>query len=79
MGTDVSTKPVAAPAEATETFDPGCSECFECSGSEIVYAVTVEKSRMGVETIQAYGLTITLDANGDAARVEFPHGAEVLS
>ena len=48
-------------------------------GSRTVEAVDVLKSRAGVERVSAYGLIITLDANGDASAVEFPYGAEVAS
>jgi hypothetical protein len=39
--------------------------------------VEVIGARVGVEEVDAYGLHITLDANGNAERVVFPYGAEV--
>lgn len=41
-----------------------------------IFEVEVIGARMPVETIEAYGLEIHLDANGRAARVVFPDGAE---
>jgi hypothetical protein len=32
---------------------------------------------VGVETVQRFGLDITLDAHGDATAIRFPYGAEV--
>jgi hypothetical protein len=32
-----------------------------------------------VETVQAYGLTIEVDANGDAVQVTSPWGLEVVA
>ncbi|RLK22673.1 hypothetical protein DER29_0512 [Micromonospora sp. M71_S20] len=44
---------------------------------EVVRAVDVVGARVPVETVEVYGLSIGLDANGNAATVGFPHGAEV--
>ncbi len=41
-----------------------------------VFEVWPLKTRVEVEQVEAYGLTIGLDANGDACRVEFPWGAD---
>ncbi|WP_047891735.1 hypothetical protein [Micromonospora sp. RV43] len=41
-----------------------------------VFEVEVIGTRMPVETVEAYGLMIEVDANGRAARVVFPDGAE---
>ena len=46
---------------------------------DLIYEVDVCRSRVGVEHVEAYGLTITVDANGDAAAIEFPYGAEVTA
>lgn len=44
-------------------------------------ATTVEvgDARMPVETIEAYGLTIAIDALGDAAEISSPAGLVVLA
>ncbi len=42
-----------------------------------VWSVDVGMSRAAIETVEAYGLTIGVDANGDAATVEFPYGADL--
>lgn len=39
-----------------------------------ISAVLVDGARMGVEKVQAYGLDITLDANGNAERIECERG-----
>jgi hypothetical protein len=44
---------------------------------EAVEAVEILGARVQVEQVEAYGLTIGLDANGNAVTVEFPYGAEV--
>ncbi|MEU8657449.1 hypothetical protein [Actinoplanes philippinensis] len=46
---------------------------------DLVYEVDICRSRVGIERITAYGLTIAVDANGDAAAIEFPYGAEVTA
>lgn len=45
----------------------------------LIYTVDVCKSRAGISPVEAYGLTITIDANGDAATVDFPYGAEATA
>jgi hypothetical protein len=42
----------------------------------VVDEVWPRQTRCEVERVEAYGLTLGLDANGDACRVEFPYGAE---
>jgi hypothetical protein len=44
-----------------------------------VTLVEVADARMPVETIEAYGLTIALDAMGDAAEISSPAGLVVLA
>jgi hypothetical protein len=44
-------------------------------GEAGIFGVAVEGTRVVVETIEAYGLTIGVDANGRAAEVAFPDGA----
>ncbi|WP_067502245.1 hypothetical protein [Actinoplanes sp. TFC3] len=44
-----------------------------------IQAVDVAMSYVGIETVEAYGLVIKLDANGDAASVEFPYGADIAA
>ncbi|MEV1157749.1 hypothetical protein AB0J27_20355 [Micromonospora chokoriensis] len=44
---------------------------------ERVEAVDIIGARAVVDTVEAYGLTIEVDANGNAATVRFPYGAEV--
>jgi hypothetical protein len=44
-----------------------------------VTLVEVADARMPVETIEAYGLTIALDALGDAAEISSPAGLVVLA
>lgn len=39
--------------------------------------VAVVGARVPVEIVEVYGLSIEVDANGNAANVVFPHGAEV--
>lgn len=45
--------------------------------AEAASKANIVGSRVPVETVEAYGLSIGVDANGNAATVEFPHGAEV--
>lgn len=45
---------------------------------EATRMVEIVGARVEVEEVDAYGLTIGVDANGNAARVYFPHGAEVV-
>ena len=45
----------------------------------LIYEVEVCRSRIGIEHIDAYGLSLTLDANGEAAAIEFPYGAEMIA
>ena len=47
--------------------------------AEAADAVEVIGARLGVETIEAYGLEITLDANGNAAEIRSPHGLDVIA
>jgi len=47
--------------------------------AEEVHEVDVVGSRVVVETVEAYGLVIGVDANGNAATITFPHGAEAWS
>ena len=45
----------------------------------VVYTVEIPASKVGIDTVEVYGLVIAVDANGDAASVEFPYGAEVAA
>lgn len=45
----------------------------------LISTVEVLRSAVGIETVEAYGLTIKLDANGDAAEITFPYGAEAIA
>lgn len=47
--------------------------------AEDVREVDVVGSRVPVETVEAYGLLVGVDANGNAATITFPHGAEAWS
>ena len=49
-------------------------EKTEYSGEKIVSA-EICGARVAIETVQAYGLSIGVDGNGNAARVDFPYGA----
>lgn len=42
---------------------------------DFVYEVYPDRTRVEVEHVEAYGLTLGLDANGEACRVNFPYGA----
>lgn len=44
---------------------------------EEISAVEVLGARVPVETVEVYGLTITLDANGNAVQISSPWGLEV--
>lgn len=46
------------------------------SGDEIEIAWP-NRTRVEVEQVEAYGLVLGVDANGEACRVEFPWGAGV--
>lgn len=48
-----------------------------CLDLEAVKTAWPHMTYVEVEHVQAYGLEIGLDANGDACRVEFPYGASV--
>lgn len=50
-----------------------------CGSALTVSEVAPHKTHAPIETVQAYGLTIGIDANGYAASVEFPDGAEVTT
>lgn len=43
-----------------------------------VKVVEVDHSWVVTETVEAYGLTLELDAHGDAVTVEFPRSAQVI-
>jgi len=43
-----------------------------------VEEVEIHHARVAVETVSVYGLTIALDANGEAVTVEFPRGAVII-
>ncbi|GAA0469423.1 hypothetical protein Aca07nite_27890 [Actinoplanes capillaceus] len=45
----------------------------------LIYEIEVCRTRAGIEHVDAYGLLITLDANGEAAAIEFPYGAEMIA
>lgn len=42
----------------------------------VVYEVWPRKTHAEIDSVEAYGLSIGLDANGYACAVEFPYGAE---
>jgi hypothetical protein len=42
-----------------------------------IYEAWPHKTRVEVEQVQAYGLELGLDANGEACRVTFPYGAQI--
>lgn len=44
-----------------------------------VTTVEVRKASVPVELVEAYGLRIRLDANGDAAEIVAPGGLEILA
>ncbi|MGC5319328.1 hypothetical protein ACPXB5_11380 [Micromonospora arida] len=44
---------------------------------ERIEAADIVGARVAVDEVGAYGLTIEVDANGNAATVRFPYGAEV--
>lgn len=46
---------------------------------EVVHEVEVVGARVQIEQVEAYGLSIGLDANGNAVTVGFPYGAEVTA
>lgn len=46
---------------------------------DAVTEVAIVGARVAVETADVYGLSIEVDANGNAATVGFPHGAEVTA
>jgi hypothetical protein len=41
--------------------------------------IEVRGARVPVETVEAYGLTIRVDANGNAAEITSPWGLEILA
>jgi hypothetical protein len=46
-------------------------------GAMTAHEVEVVGGRVPLERVSAYGLDIRLDANGAAAAIRFPYGAEV--
>lgn len=42
-----------------------------------VDAVDIRGARVAVEEVAAFGLVVEVDANGNAATVRFPHGADI--
>ena len=42
---------------------------------DFVWEVYPDRTRVEVEQVKAYGLTLGIDANGEACRVEFGYGA----
>jgi hypothetical protein len=44
---------------------------------DFVYEVYPDRTRVEVEQVEAYGLTLGVDANGEACRVAFGYGAYV--
>lgn len=44
-----------------------------------VSEVEIVGARVEVERIEAYGLIVGLDANGNAVSIRFPYGAEVIA
>lgn len=42
---------------------------------DFVYEVYPDRTRVEVERVEVYGLTLGVDANGEACRVNFPYGA----
>ena len=47
------------------------------TGFDFVYEVYPDRTRVEVEQVEAYGLTLGIDANGEACRVNFPYGAHL--
>ncbi|TCB97557.1 hypothetical protein E0H26_11605 [Micromonospora zingiberis] len=43
-----------------------------------VNTVEVTGARVTVETVEAYGLTIEVDANGNAVQISSPYGLEIV-
>ncbi len=70
----------AASAKRVEALEDLFSEW--ASGDHLVgqaiETVSVKGSRVAVERVEAYGLTIGVDANGYAATVESVHGLEIV-
>ncbi len=64
------------PKAAHKKIDAIVAE-FEACTSEKIGRVEVEGARVGVETIEVYGLEISLDANGNAVAVTSPYGFSV--
>lgn len=50
-----------------------------CPEDGVFHTVETRGTAVGIETVEAYGLTLKLDANGDAAQITFPYGAEVIA
>lgn len=46
---------------------------------EDVDAVEVHHARVPVDRVEAFGLTVEIDASGNAVRVEFPHGGTAVA
>jgi len=44
-------------------------------GFDFVWEVYPDRTHVEVEQVEAYGLTLGIDANGEACRVNFPYGA----
>ena len=42
---------------------------------ESVLSAEIRGARVAIETVRAYGLSIGVDGNGNATRVDFPYGA----
>ncbi|MCX5119239.1 hypothetical protein OG992_18800 [Micromonospora sp. NBC_00362] len=68
----------------TETLPKGAHKHIDEIVSWFGYAdnpseLTIPGARVPVEIVEAYGLSIEVDANGNAATVTFPHGAEVTA
>ena len=69
----------AASAKRVEALEDLFSEWLSEAdrSGELVEAVGVKGSRVPIEHIEAYGLTIGVDANGYAATVSSVHGLEI--
>jgi len=61
------------PKAAHKKIDAIVAE-FDAYTSEEVTSVDVDGARLAVETVEAYGLEITLDANGNAVSITSPYG-----
>lgn len=67
------------PASETARLLDETSDLRESPTEGVVREVEILGARVGIETVQAYGLEFAIDANGNAAVVRFPYGAAVTA